>query len=797
MKKKISVIIALVMVLAIAVPVMAACTPDKNVSAIAVVDPVTTYKVDDVIDYDALKIKVSYDDNTSETKTVGALKATVNKADLSKEGNSSYTITYQGKTATVNIVVEAKNVVVPDTKIQVNTFVEPAFYTNYKTKSADRGAADEARADFRVTGEIYEVGNLNKLIFRPSATGLDIEQHKTVTISNVKTTAKVFSKGVISGTYAELTGDDLTSFVSIENNTYKFTEEAAGKYVKLEISIDAEEYDVEALEEENRTLTVEFVVVDGGYNVYDQLGLTVMCDMQKQVWSPLWGATATYNETTHKYDLSAKQDGTPVQLEADDQPLYTFVGNVQWVILHSNLTLDASQMPSEYFWSDTEDSYNTALQTVHGLDNLEGKLNGSLKDGLNDGQRPNYTKDLIPGTTTAAETGISINMQNGLFASNKVSVSGNYNSIIVPEYKEGERHFNTVVDWGDDDDTKPANPVSHWAVFQIHMSADESGLDAVYNIKNLAMTGNNAKDDISADEKAKGTPAGMLMVNCYSNHMTFNNTVSEKFFTNIVVDGYGDQTGVEIINSKMYDSFSNMCYMWRSTVTIENSELIGAGGPLFILCDGQSHFVGNNHTDEEGANMTVDKTSVLQSYATGQESWYATYDAQALVGQFTGPLNTLLGNFGKTIVKKQNSLNYVNVIAVIICSPGKLMAGDSDNLIDVCGTFTTKNDSGVVDQFMMHNQTLVTLRAAVQNNATMFPVILQVGNLFAYNKGDANLYKLGATSEQAFDPATDGVAWATDTHDKICVYMSAASQSKSKNAPYFGVILDIMPLQGN
>ena len=74
---------------------------------------------------------------------------------------------------------------------------------------------------------------------------------------------------------------------------------------------------------------------------------------------------------------------------------------------------------------------------------------------------------------------------------------------------------------------------------------------------------------------------------------------------------------------------------------------------------------------------------------------------------------------------------------------------------------------------------------------------MQVGNNFAFTDG-TNMFTLSAQgAPQPFNPETDGVVWATDTHDKICVYMSAASQSQSTMAPYFGVILDIMPLQGN
>ena len=58
MKKRFSVIIALIMVLAIAVPVLASCVNEKDVKSIEVVEPTTTFKVGETIDYDNLKSKL-------------------------------------------------------------------------------------------------------------------------------------------------------------------------------------------------------------------------------------------------------------------------------------------------------------------------------------------------------------------------------------------------------------------------------------------------------------------------------------------------------------------------------------------------------------------------------------------------------------------------------------------------------------------------------------------------------------------------------------------------------------------
>lgn len=810
MKKRFSIIIALALVLSIALPVLASCVTNKTVKTIEVVDAKTTYAVDDVIDYDGLKIKVTYDDNSTETKTVKELSASVTKADLSKAGNSSYTVSYKGQNVTINIKVEAKQVIPPvETKAQIQTFVEPEFYTNYKSKSANREqGATEERADFRLTGETYEVGNANKFVFRPTGTALDIDKGETVDIDNVKTTAKVYAKDAKDGTYAEVEADALADLVAIEDNAYKFTAQSAGKYVKLEISVDAEEYDIDELQESERTITVEFVVVDGGYNAYDQLGLSVMSDMEKCAWADLWGAKAEWNEESQAYVLSAKDGVEPVQLSADDEPLYTYVGNVKSVILHTSLILNADQMPAMYFWNGQETEYNTAYTSIAGLPDLQDKLIGSLRDGENNNNyyRYNDVKNIDGYDGYCPITKIGLNMQKGLFATCKVNVSGNYNSIIVPETaSESGRTFITVVDWGNDGESKADNPVTHVSVFQVHMVETEEGREVQYTIKNLAMSGNSPKADLGSDVIAKGVPAGMMMLNCYTKHLMLNNIVADKFFTNIVVDGYGP-TGVDFANAKMYDAYSNMFYMWRSTVNVVNSELVGAGGPLFILCDGDNHFMGDNHTDAEGSNITVDTASKLESYATGTESWYAINNATGLVGMLKGQIEKgAINNMGKTIVTKKDSQNdYVNVIAAIICSPSDLLAGNSSNLIDVCGSYTTKEGEKVVEQFAMHNNVLVATREnsrttneAGNYDAQYFPVIFQLGNLMTHTDLQS-LYAWDGNGPHAYG-LEDRVAWAGDTHSKLAIYMSAAKLSQSSMAPFFGVIVDVdnLPQAGN
>lgn len=762
-----------------------------TVTALEVVDPQDTYIVGDEIDYDALKVKVTYANGTIIEDTVSELEVEVKTgADLSKEGVTSYTLSLKGVEETVDLEV---------LRPYFQSLNLPIFYQNYLTKSKNRGKDEvEKQGDFRITGEVYEVGNVNKFLFPVTLTAEGVDSEDVRTITSPVVSVNVYEKTSKDGTYRALTAAESESVVIIDGSSYKFTDASVGKYYKLEITPDEDVYEVdENIAQKDKTESFECYIVGGGYNVYDQIGLSVMNDLSSKHWTEIWKCDIDEN-----YKLTSRPDS--LKLEADDKPLCEYVGNIDWAILHTSFAIDADQLPSYYFWTEKTEGYSTAkdaLPKIDGLD-LEPLLLGSLRDGIANGDYFTITNIPSGKDRLSSQLGYSINGQKAFFSTYRVSVSGNYNGITVPSEKsEGGRSLYSVVAYNKDSISGRMAPSPHWHIFQMFQSDIEENY-AKLTLKNVAMTGNSGQ--VTDTEFA---PGRMMMTNCFGKDINLTNVVANSFYTNIVCDGFttSKQTnGVKVDSVKLYDAYSNMFYSWRANVNVTNSDMIGSGGPLFILVDG-------SNTSDEPAKcvLTVDQKSKLQAYATGAESWYKLNNVQTIVTMIQGNMEPAFNKMRKTVTFNKNADNtyspatssakgtYVNIIAAMICEPSDIFAGKSDKMLKVRGIYQTVDKDGkVVEKFDTRNNYVQAISANAENNAKKFAPIFQHGDNFAFTNDLMSLQTLDFTNypnveEKAFDETTDGFKWATDTHDKIGIYISAGILAKgaTSNAPYFGVVL--------
>ncbi len=662
-------------------------------------------------------------------------------------------------------------------------------YSDYVAKSTRADDVEEGRADFRVTGLPYEVGNVNGFSFVPRVTA-SIDG-KIETILDPEVNAKVYAKDTKESDYVELKGAELENIVTKTGNNYKFTEQAADKYIRLELSLDPSAYDLEALAK--KTLTVDFVVVDNAYNVYDQTGLSVMADLEKRAWSEIWGCDTRINGNNVELIPNADSKRFPW----DDDYLCNYVDKIDWVILHNSIELDPDDMPSLYFWTSDEGKETSVLykeaydSLAHGgtaAAPFADKLVGTLRDGANlsadsseniygdanycrvmDVKRVEYSGIEIQGQH-GVETNIELNMAKGLFTTKRVSVSGNYQTVSYTKHDpdtERTEHGRLLVTYCDYSGTAVTDPVSHWSVFQMIQSRVPGAEQRKFAIKNVGFDGNNGVNEVGSSDFHY---AGLMMSSSYTSDISYSNTYASNFYVNVVQDNYGDFTFVNekfdengpaqnsvvsIENSKFYYAYSNMTFMWRGHIIVKNSEMIGSGGPIFIMCDASNsdhvgatsavtpnqednpkeQIEGYGKTDVGGPQLEMDAKSVFQAYATGSESWYGIYHAEPLFTLIKSELDgkLLRQQLGKTVTfSNEKGDGYVNVIAVIIPDAENIFNGkkfeNASEKLDVRGVVTQRDDDdNEINKFAMHNNFIMTARRFASGNAAKYPIYMESG----------------------------------------------------------------------
>ena len=113
MKKTLSVVLALVMCLSVAISLVA-CTVNndkpttKTLTSFTIADDSLTCYVDDTFSADNVKLTLTWSDGSTATKTVREAGASASQIDTSVAGKKTLTVTLDGKTATATVVVKQK-----------------------------------------------------------------------------------------------------------------------------------------------------------------------------------------------------------------------------------------------------------------------------------------------------------------------------------------------------------------------------------------------------------------------------------------------------------------------------------------------------------------------------------------------------------------------------------------------------------------------------------------------------------------------------------------------------------------
>lgn len=252
--------------------------------------------------------------------------------------------------------------------------------------------------------------------------------------------------------------------------------------------------------------------------------------------------------------------------------------NPNAVAIHGSFVLENSDVPSDYFYNTDDADY------------LQGTA-GTLRNW-----RSIYSHDVPSGST--------------------YSIYGNYNTIDASAIAITEIDIIKA-------NTTDSQGSGHSALFSFGADNELHPTTVQGNvvIDGLTLIGNSNR---SENEKLKG---GLLMVLTGANDTLLRNLRANSWLTNMValnnVDSWENST--HILECDIKDSFSNMFYYYGiKNNYIENSDLVGSGGPIFAL----THVDPRQNVDSRYSNMEV-KNSHLETFVNGTEAWFLINDANS------------------------------------------------------------------------------------------------------------------------------------------------------------------------
>lgn len=385
-------------------------------------------------------------------------------------------------------------------------------------------------------------------------------------------------------------------------NYIYFTSSAVGNQFKITVSPTnvASGYDVE-------DLIFEVKVVDG-YNVYKADELSVIVN--------------AYNHDDGKTEngwRAFKQEKGLAGVEANA------------VVLQSNMKITDQNISSYYFWSQAEvDKFTSGVKSL-----TNQPIVGSLKDGFG---LYVYERQVAAGDNFAFY-GNYFNIDYSSLSKMVLAREASYDGKVGSQY--GVKYYS-------EDSDKNTQITTHTSLFRFAGTTKNSNL----LIKDLSVFGNGRR---SVDTRESG---GAMLVkiegltsvaenNSYSNcYMGFMYTTSQE---PIVEQGITNK----LINTKGYNSYNSLLYMWGvKDLLIEGGEFVGAGGPVMIV----DHADPESKEQEGGYPSTINIIGTkLESFVTGNEPWFASYGATALVPQIQGA-DGHYNKAGATFLQEQTDL---------------------------------------------------------------------------------------------------------------------------------------------
>lgn len=574
----------------------------------------TTVKVGEPVVLDNIQLRVTYDDESVQTISKNS-DMTFSTVDTTTAGQKTLTITYRGISVNVTITVEEN---LPT--YVVTSFEAPEIASLFVTNSQK----------FNLQDNTYKVGDDNAFVFKPIISGYTMEGGEMGDIEQldyVPSTFKVEQKN--GADYTELSGDNLTNTVVIDEQSYAFdfTDSAVGNTYKITISADTISG--------QKDVSFEFEIVDG-YNIQSKAELSII-------------------------DNNAKTQDDWAELKTQNNVPSV---NPNAVVIHGSYVLTDADVPSNYYYykgdNDLGDRFDEVVGTLRNWKSI-------------------YTHDTPSGST--------------------YTIYGNYNTIDASAIAITRCD---IISANTSDDQKSG----HSALFSFGGdNYDRPGTvqgNVVVDSLNLVGNANRSENELLV--------GGLLMVLTNSNDTLIKNVVASSWVTNMVAHANNGtwENSTHILECNFSDSFSNMFYYYGiKNNYIENSNLVGSGGPLLALTHVNPH-----EESSKWSNVEV-KNSHLETWVNGTEAWFDINSASAAATQLLA-MNRLFeetsqGAIGAGIplqsAKTFQQDGRANFIGMIISNGNPL-----ENSNPLKGKIVIKNaDDEVVYTYDMESEGLKTI----------------------------------------------------------------------------------------
>ena len=576
---------------------------------------------------------------------------------------------------------------------------------------------NDTESIFTTNDSNYKVGDDNAMSVRPTVQG--ISNLTGITDSDIQNIGFVISVAKWNGEAFETMDNPGTDVdIDVDSATVDFVEKAVGNLYKVAVYPEGlTENQLNKIE--NYTVELVFEVVDG-YNASSVIEFSLLDNSNKDI-----------KHTSLDYQGEAwaemrKQAGITVDSST-----------VNGIVLHANLSIDNTNVPAGFFYNEGDADLNASDADYE-------RAKGSLRDWSAIFARYNYGKEF--------------------------NIFGNYFNVSTANLPLIARDSGDIME-------PDAVINSHATLIFVNGSPVVDGnkvcSDKTTTFENLNLTGNL---------KLSGTfeTGGISFVKFQCQKTSVKNVVARQWFITAFTE-YNESEAhkVTIEDCQFYDNYSTFLYNWGGYFEIKNSVMKACGGPVIIMDN--CEYGGTKNPDGYIPTFNVDKTSVLESWVAGTETWFIQQSATAVVSAMVGLDQLFNYQGGVSYVKTEKDVKKINLIVVMKSGDVEGMSFDKISGTASIGSLKLNMDNPIATTF--------------KGQSVLFQGASEQAFLAMNNGPDGTPYladamtMAGAMMQGQMPPAvTPADAHVAFTGDYLGIYVGAAFAGGDPNG-YMGIVL--------